>query len=105
MILLTFSLLKCAHAQTSRCIKGGCLWKRAVLHTNFRAGLHTFHLTLHWWIYKSAQSGAASVSLEDRAMGTVRTEPVFGDREEFAAQEDDRLISRFRFLGAILLEL
>ncbi|XP_030004247.1 putative nuclease HARBI1 [Sphaeramia orbicularis] len=43
--------------------------------------------------------------LEDTANGAVRRERVFRDREDFLAQDDEWLISHFRFPRAILLEL
>ena len=48
---------------------------------------------------------AALAVFEDIANGAIRREHVFRDREDLLAHEDSCLISRFRFLRAILLEL
>ncbi|XP_034550678.1 putative nuclease HARBI1 [Notolabrus celidotus] len=43
--------------------------------------------------------------LEDVANGRIRRERVFRDHSDFLAQDDDWLISRFRFRRAVLLDL
>ncbi|XP_026090023.1 putative nuclease HARBI1 [Carassius auratus] len=48
---------------------------------------------------------AALALLEDIANGRIRRERVFRDHNDFLAQDDDWLISRFRFPRAVLLEL
>ena len=48
---------------------------------------------------------AALALLEDIANGRIRRERVFRDHNDFLAQDDDWLISYFRFPRAILLEL
>lgn len=47
---------------------------------------------------------AALALSEDIANGRIRREQVFRDHNDFLAQDDDWLISRFKFPRAILLE-